>query len=577
MSTPGASDTASPGPSALARLVQSLRALVSEPVRALVLVTVFLLLLLLIGYPLLMLFSKSVQSGDGSLTLSRYASLITDRSLLRPFLLTLWLGAVVTAACVMIGVPMAWVVSRTNTPCKALIRALAGVSFIVPSFIGAIAWILLLGPNSGLVNVFFRKTLGLPITLNIFTFEGLAFVLTLHFYPLVFFAVSTALENMDPSLEEAARVNGATTLTTAWRISIPLVLPALFSGALLVFLESIAAFGAPAAIGFSAGFETLTVRIYRLISFPPRLELAAAATMPIVGLTMLGMWGQAKVLGRRQFTVVTGKSARIGLIEVGPWRYVLLAFCLMIVGVAIILPGAYMGVASFVRIWGAELHRTNLTLANYAALWNPESYVAPAIRNSLLLGIGAALAAAAIGLIVAWIVERIRPRGRGALANLAMVPFAFPGMAFGVGLIIAYTTPWLNLYGTLWLLLIGYVAKYISLGFTFIRDGLRQLVPEFEEAARMAGASWAVTMRRITVPLLSGALVVGFTIVFSLVLRELSMSILLALPGSETMAVAIFLFLQDGYFEKAAALSIVVGSVAVLSVGIVRRLGGRTF
>lgn len=577
MSAHDATELASPGPSAFARLVQSLRLLISEPARVLVLAMAFLLLVGLIGYPLLMLFSRSVQSEDGSLTLSLYLSLITDRSLLRPFMVTLWLGAVVTAGCVLIGVPMAWVVARTNMPWKALVRVLAGVSFIIPSFIGAIAWILLLGPNSGLVNVFLRNTLGLPIALNIFTFEGLAFVLTLHFYPLVFFAVSAALGNMDPSLEEAARVSGATAMTTAVRISIPLVLPALFSGALLVFLESIAAFGAPAAIGFSAGFETLTVRIYRLISFPPRLELAAAATVPIVGLTMLGMWGQTRLLGRRQFTVVTGKSARVGMIDVGPWRYVFLAFSLMVVGVAVVLPGAYMAVASFVRIWGAELRSANLTLENYAFLWHPGSYVAHAIRNSLVLGIGAALAAVAIGLIVAWIIERIRPRGRGALANLAMVPFAFPGMAFGVGLIIAYTRPWLNLYGTLWLLLIGYVAKYISLGFTFIRDGLRQLVPELEEAARMAGASWALTMRRITVPLLSGALVVGLTMVFSLVLRELSMSILLVLPGSETMAVAIFLFLQDGYFEKAAALSIVVGSVAVLSVGIVRRLGGRTF
>ncbi len=560
-----------------ARFVPFLLGLASEPVRTLTLASAFLLLVVLIGYPLWMLFSSSLQSEDGALTLSRYASLITDRSLLRPFLLTLWLGAVVTLACAIIGVPMAWVVARTNTPLKGMIRALAGVSFIIPSFMGAIAWILLLGPNTGLVNVFLRKTLGLPITLNIFTFAGLAFVLTLHFYPLVFFAVSAALENMDPSLEEAARVSGATTRVTALRISIPLVLPALFSGALLVFLEAIAAFGAPAAIGFSAGFETLTVRIFRLIAFPPRLELAAAACMPIVVLTMLGMWAQTQVLGKRQFTVVTGKSARIDRIDVGPWKYVLLAFCLMFLGVAVLLPAAYMALASFVRIWGSDFHLANLTLANYASLWNPEAYVAPAIRNSLALGIGAALAAAAVGLIVAWIVERSRPHGSGALSSLAMLPFAFPGMAFGVGLIIAYTRPWLNLYGTFWLLLIAYVAKYISLAFTFIRDGLRQLAPEFEEAARMAGASWTLAMRRITVPLLSGALVVGVTLVFSLVLRELSMSILLVLPGSETMAVAIFLFLQDGYFEKAAALSIVVGSVAVLSVGIVRRLGGRAF
>ncbi len=560
-----------------ARFVPFLLGLAREPVRALILAIAFLLLVVLIGYPLWMLFSRSLQSEDGSLTLSRYASLITDGSLLRPFLLTLWLGAVVTLACAIIGVPMAWVVARTNTPLKGVVRALAGVSFIIPSFMGAIAWILLLGPNTGLVNVFFRNILGLPITLNIFTFEGLAFVLTLHFYPLVFFAVSAALENMDPSLEEAARVSGATTRITALRISIPLVLPALFSGALLVFLEAIAAFGAPAAIGFSAGFETLTVRIFRLIAFPPRLELAAAASMPIVVLTMLGMWAQTQVLGKRQFTVVTGKSARIDRIDVGPWRYVLLAFCLLFLGVAVALPAGYMALASFVRIWGSDFRLANLTLANYASLWNPEAYVAPAIRNSLALGIGAAVASAAVGLIVAWIVERIRPHGSGALANLAMLPFAFPGMAFGVGLIIAYTRPGLNLYGTFWLLLIAYVAKYISLAFTFIRNGLRQLAPEFEEAARMAGASWTLALRRITVPLLSGALVVGVTMVFSLVLRELSMSILLVLPGSETMAVAIFLFLQDGYFEKAAALSIVVGSVAVLSVGIVRRLGGSTF
>jgi len=243
------------------------------------------------------------------------------------------------------------------------------------------------------------------------------------------------------------------------------------------------------------------------------------------------------------------------------------------VGVAVVLPAGYLAVASLLRIWGADWRLANLTLVNYLALFNPSSYIAHAVRNSLILSINAALLAVAIGLTVAWIVERMRPRGRDALAGLSILPFAFPGTAFGVGLIVAYTTRLVNLYGTLWLLLIGYVAKHMALSFTFVRDGLRQLAPELEEAARIAGATWARVMRRITMPLLSGALLAGLTMIFSLALRELSMSILLALPGTETMAVAIFLYLQDGYFEKAAALSVVVALIAVLSVAVVHRMG----
>ena len=256
-----------------------------------------------------------------------------------------------------IALPMAWAVSRTTMPGRGAIRLGVLVAFVVPNFITAIAWILLLGPNAGLVNVFIRDVLGLAWRFDIYSLGGLILVLTFSFYPLVFFAVTAALDNMDPAYEEATQMVGA----SAWRGSIgvvmPLVLPAIASSSVFVFLEAMGAFGAPAAIGNAAYFHTLTTKIYELFSYPPRFELAAAAATPIIAFTVLGLWLQKAALGRRRYNTIAGKSVKPHAVEVGWIKWLLLAYAVLVIFVSAILPLIVLARASILTRWNARVHR----------------------------------------------------------------------------------------------------------------------------------------------------------------------------------------------------------------------------
>jgi iron(III) transport system permease protein len=460
-------------------------------------------------------------------------------------------------------------------PGKRLVRTMVIAAFVIPNFIGAIAWILLLGPNAGMLNVVLRAITGLNIGFNIYSLPGLVLILAFSFYPLVFFAVTAALDNMDPAYEEAAQMVGASAWRGAIGITAPLIMPAVISSSVFVFLEAMGAFGAPAVIANGAHLHTLTTKIYELFSYPPHFELAAAAAVPIIVFTVIGLVVQHLALGRRRHTVMSGKPTAARPVDIGRGRWLLFGYSMLVIVATVVLPVLVLARTSLLTRWGRAFEWNNLTLYNYARFADTTTFVPTALINSLVTATATASFAVVLGIAIVWIVERTELPGRGLITFVSTVTFAFPGIALAVGFVLGYSTFPLALYGTLWLFLIAFTAQRFPFAFLFLRNGVKQLSAEFEEAGRMAGASWARSVVTIALPLIKSSLIAAWIMVFAVTMRELSLAILLYVPGTETLPIAIFSFVDDGTFEAAAALSIVLIVLCILSVLLLHRLAGR--
>jgi iron(III) transport system permease protein len=556
----------------LARGVQDLR---QEWLRSVVVGAAVVMVGWLVFYPLGIIFEMGLRAEDGSFTLAYYYRVFTEPGLVSALTNSVIISVATTACALVLALPMAWAVARTDMPGRQLVRVCVLVAFVIPNFISVIAWILLLGPNAGLINVFLRETLGIARAFNIYSMEGLILVLTLSFYPLIFFAVTAALDNMDPSYEEAAQMVGAPAWRASMGIALPLVLPAIVASSVFVFLEAMGAFGAPAAIGHGARFHTLTTKIYELFSYPPRFELAAAAAAPIIGFTVMGLILQRWVLGRRRFNVIGGKSSAARVVDIGWRRWVLFGYCMAVIFMSVVLPLIILLRTSFVARWGLPISWQNLTLKNYAAFADTSTIVPTALFNSALISAVVASVCVVLALLIVWLVERTTLPGRGLLTFTATVTFAFPGVALAVGFVLGYGGPTLALFGTIWLFFIAFTAHRLPFAFMFMRNSVKQLSSEMEEAARVAGASWARSIVNISVPLLKSGIVAAWMIVFAVTLRELSMAILLYVPGTETLPVAIYSFIDNGTFEIAAAVSVVLIVLSILSMLLLRFVTGK--
>src|SRR5436309_4823814 len=321
-----------------ARLARALDALRQEWLRSLIMIAAVLAVGALVLYPLGILFDIGLRTEDGSFTLANYHQVLTEPGLLSALVNSVIVSLATTALSLVLALPMAWAVARTAMPGRQLVRVAMLIAFVIPNFITVIAWILLLGPNAGLINVFLRDTFGIAAIFNIYSMSGLILVLTFSFYPLIFFAVTAALDNMDPAYEEAAQMAGASAWRASLGVTMPLVLPAVASASVFVFLEAMGAFGAPAAIGHGARFHTLTTKIYELFSYPPRFELAAAAAAPIIGFTVLGLLLQRVVLRGRRFTIIGGKRGAVRAVDLGKGRWLLFGWCMLVVFVSVVLP-----------------------------------------------------------------------------------------------------------------------------------------------------------------------------------------------------------------------------------------------
>ena len=470
-----------------------------------------------------------------SVTLRHYAEAFGDPQNLQAIVNTLAVSSATVAFAVAFALPLAWLVARTDLPAAGRFRLILIVPYVVPPYLGAIAWINLANPTVGWLN---RLVAGGAF--DIYTTTGIVWVLGLFYYTFVYLTCLTALENMDPSLEEAARISGAGPFTVLTTITLPLIRPAILAGAFLVFAASASAFGVPALIGSPARLQLLTTRIYSYATTGGLDGLFTASALSVVLLVIaVAMWMLAERLGPSgRITSVTGKSAVRSRVRLGRWRWPLFGVLTSVVIITSLVPVVAIVVTSLMNVVG-DFRWSNFTFDKYRYVLFTRPDTARGFINSFVLAFGAATIAAAVGTALAYLKGHPHRKTGRLLEACINLPYAAPGTILALGLILLWSGP-LVLIDTLWILLIAYFAKDLSLAVRSVTTAVQQTDVTLEEAARVSGAPFATMFRTIWLPLLKPAIVAGWFLVFMPAFGELTMSILLVGPGTETVGTVLF-------------------------------------
>jgi iron(III) transport system permease protein len=534
-----------------------------------------LLLVLLMAFPLGAIFSTSVRNQAG-LTFGNYAEVFTKPAFLtairNTIIISFWVGLI----AVIVGGLLGWLVTRTDLPWKKTVRALVMASFVTPPFLGAFAWTLLAGPNAGALNKLFRSVTGGDESLfNIFTMTGLIFVMALYSFPYVFSMIANVCELISSDLEDAAVILGANKLKTAWTITLPLALPALLSGFIIAFLHSLSLFGAPAILGLPAGIHTITTQIWTLFQYPPRLELAAAFSVPLLLATMVLIGLQKRILGRRGFSTVGGRGGQKRVVKLGWGRVPVFILVLAILSCSVFLPYWILLKAAFSRAWAMPLDWGNFTVENFSYVLFQYSDTQRAILNTFKLGILTATTGTLLAMLIAYITNRNILRGARYLSFFALAPLVIPGIVLAVGLFIVYTQQPMVLYGTVWILFIAFLTKEMPIGFSQAESTFKSIHVELEDASRILGANRLVSLKDVTAPLARSGLIAAWCFIFIGVIRELSAAILLFAPSSKVISVVIFDLKEEGQVGAISVLGILLLAVSFLIILVVQRLLGR--
>ena len=535
-----------------------------------------LALVFLMALPLGWLVWMSVSLEAGGATLGHYTTVLRNPAMLKALWNTVVLAFWVGLASLAVGAPLAWLTARTDLPFPGLIRTLVLASFVTPPFLGAFAWVMLAGPNAGLLNVLWRDLTGArePL-LNIFGMPGLVFVVTTYTFPYVYIMVANTLALIASDLEEAAAILGAGRLTVARTVTLPMVTPALVSGFILAVLQALALFGSPAILALPAGFHTITTQIWTLFQYPPKVEQAAAISLPLLLATALLLLVQKRLLGRRGYAAVGGKGGQRRRIPLGVWRWAALAGCLVVMACALFLPYGILAKAAFSRAWAQPLTWQNLTLGNVTFTFFEYSATQSAILNTLELGIATASIGAVMVALLSYIANRRLVAGHQVVTFLALAPVVIPGVVLAVALFIAYTRPPMVLYGTLAILFVAYLTKEMPVGYAQSDATFRGIPIELEEAGRILGAGRLRILRDVTAPLARSGIIAAWCFIFIGVIRELSASIILFTPATRVMSVVIFDLKEEGQFGAIAVLGLVMLLLTFATVGLVQAVLGR--
>ena len=512
-------------------------------------------------------------------TLQNFVTLFTNPDFLDPLLTTAIIATTSAVICCLVAAPIGWLVSRTDMPGRQTIRALVTASFVTPPFLGAVAWELLAAPNSGLLNQLYRSMAGADADplFNIYSLTGIIFVISCYTFPFVFVLVANALDNMPGELEDASAILGGKAWTTARRVTIPLAMPALVAGALIAFLQAMTLFGSPAILALPAGFHTMTTKIWSLFQYPPKLELAAAAAVPLLLLTILLLQGQKFLLGRRGYSVLGGKYGAPRLVELKRWRWAALAFCLIVLLNPVFLPYFALLNAAFSPNATTLVTPSTLTLHNIVFVFTELSSTQLALKNTVILGATTATAGTILAVVIAYVTTRRAIRGYRLLGFLATAPVAVPGIVLGVGLFLSYTRPPFVLYGTLWILLIAFLTINLPSAYQQLQAAFATIHPELEDASRILGATRLQSLRQITAPLLRTGVIATWCFIFIGVMRELSAAIVLFTSQTKVLSVLIYDLNESGDLAAISVLGIamlVITFAVVLAVNRIPMFGG---
>ena len=536
-------------------------------------------LLVLVVNPLARLFWVSLQDPQsGALTLANYLTAFGRWRYVEALLNSLLVGLAVGVLGIVFGVPMAWAVSRTDMPGKGLVWAAILGTFIVPNYLGAVAWILLAGPNAGWLNRVWMAATGASAgPFNIYSMAGLVLVIAIYSYPYVFVFTRGALDLVSSEMDDADTTLGAGVVRRTLRITLPLTLPAILAAFIVAFLEAIALFGVPALIALPARFQVMTTMLWQFFEFPPKVEVAAAYSMPLLAITVALFWLQRRIIARKGYVALTGKGGERRLIRLGRWRWPMLGWCVFVTSLSFFLPMIVVLQAAFAKAWGRGFSLDNLTLRNVAFVLVDQRATQTAAWHTFVYGSAAALIALAVALAIAYVAHRRLVPLSSALTYVAMAPFVIPGIVLAIGFYAAYTRQPLVLYGTAWILILAFATRFLPIAYANSDAAIRAINPELEDAVRILGGSRALALRRVVTPLLQRGLAGAFILVFIPATRELSSAIFLYTTGTQVLSVLLFDKSDEGNFEMLSSIGLVLVVVTVALVMLGFRVVGRDF
>lgn len=512
-----------------------------------------------------------VLPGEGELAFSvrNFAALFQDSRFYSALANTLITGVGAMVVSCAFGLGLAWLVTRTDLPGKGWFDTLNLVPFFLSPFVGAISWIYLAAPNAGLLNHLLSAGFGGPPTyLDIYTLWGVIWVLALFYSPYVYLFVVGPMRRMDPALEDAARVHGAGFRATLRYVTVPLVLPALLSGALVVFVTSAGLFDVPVALAAPRGIRTIPTMVFSLVQYPSDYGKAAAIGVLVMALTLLLSLLQRNYIARRSFATVTGKGYRPRTVRLGRWRIAALAFECFYIGSGVLLPMLALLFVSFSRLWKGWPEASQFTLDNYAYVLFRHDLARRALANSLTIAVLGATVGVGLSVFQSYYLQRGRGRLRTGIDSVLSLPLGIPGIVLGLGiLVLLIYTP---VYATLWIILIAYLARFLPFATRGVSAMLVSVSPELEESARASGASWLQTLKQVLLPLMKPAIVAAWLMLFVVFVRELGATILLYAQGTETISVAMVI-LSEQNIGFVAALAVIQAVMLAAAFTLLRR------
>ncbi len=493
-------------------------------------------------------------------TLDNFRTAYFSSETVRLFLNSVEFAVGAAALSLALGIALAWMNERTNTPFKKLFFGLSIIPLVIPSILFSVSWIMLASPKIGIINVALQGLFGTDtVFVNIYTMAGMIWVDGLHYSPMAFLLMTAAFRSMDPALEESALTSGASVLQVARLITLRLAWPAAAGALLILLVRAIESFEVPALLGLPVGIHVYTSSIYQAIhQYPSQVGLASAYAVTLLLMTSVGIYLQSRLSGQgSRFATVTGKGFRPRTIDLGGWRYLTAGFFILYFVVIVLLPFLVLVWSSLQRFYSAPswaaLHR--ITFASYRTILDYPGFIG-IVRNSLFLAFATATSIMLLSAVISWIVVRTKLPGRWLLDNLASLPLVFPGLVLGLSIMICYLYIDIGVYGTIWIMLIAYVTRFMPYGMRYNTASMLQIHKELEELAAMSGATFGMTFRRVILPLLKPGLLAGWIYVLIVSIRELSSSILLYSPGTEVVSVMIWELWQNGQYVELSALGV---------------------
>lgn len=528
--------------------------------------TSVLLLLFFIVLPMVYLVYSSFLI-DGKIDFATYQEVYSKDVNWRALINTLQLSVCVMVLSVILTFPLAWLVGRTNLPGKRFFRTTLVATYMIPPYVGAIAWVQLLNPSVGYINMIIQLLFNTTTSpFNVYTMGGLVWVLTLFYSPFAFITISRAMEKMDPTLEEAARIAGAGPLKTLRDITLPLMAPSILAGGLLVFISAASCFGIPSIVGMPGNIEVMTTRIVSYVYMGDtkgiRDATALAVSLMIFANTLL--FAINWFVGKKDYTTISGKSTRPNIVELGVWKWL----AILIVGVysfiSVILPVGAIVLTSLIGTMSKPIGLANLTFENWKPVISSSQYLEP-IMNSLLYGIVAATVGTILAIFISYLLVKTKVAGRTLPDLLVTIGGATPSVVIALAMIITFSGNFgLNLYSTMTILVVAYLVKYMTMSVRTITASLSQVHSSLEEAALNSGASWLRTCKDIILPLIAPSVIAGWFLIFMPSFYELTMSILLY--GSETKTIGVLLYELQTYADSqnASVLSVLILSIVLI-------------